>query len=149
MVTNISHSPEETGDLGKAWGSEAGPGWIFGLSGDLGAGKTRLIRGIAAGLEFTGRVHSPTFALLNSYEGGRVPITHLDLYRLSCREEILNAGLGEFLEQPTGVAVVEWFDRWCPIDQTPWIVPGIRLRRIVISSPSENVRHIAHEDFGA
>ncbi len=83
---------------------------VFALSGELGAGKTQLVKGIARGLGITARVHSPTFTLVNEYAGGRLRLFHLDLYRLETPEQILSAGLEEFL-QPDGVAVMEWAER--------------------------------------
>jgi tRNA threonylcarbamoyladenosine biosynthesis protein TsaE len=65
MAKFISHSPEDTAALGESWGRQAQPGWLIGLIGDLGAGKTLLAAGIARGLGVTDRVHSPTFALVN------------------------------------------------------------------------------------
>jgi tRNA threonylcarbamoyladenosine biosynthesis protein TsaE len=111
MGTLISRSPEETLRLGEAWGRAAQSGWVIGLRGDLGAGKTLLVRGIAQGLGTPGRVHSPTFTLVNEYLGGRLPLFHLDLYRLERAEDIAAAGLEEFLS-PAGVSVVEWAERW-------------------------------------
>jgi tRNA threonylcarbamoyladenosine biosynthesis protein TsaE len=111
MATSISHSPEETEALGQAWGQTAQPGWVIGLSGDLGAGKTRLVKGFARGLDIAERVHSPSFALVNIYGGGRLPLIHLDLYRLETRQQIISAGLEDYL-QPAGVTVIEWADRW-------------------------------------
>src|SRR5215210_6558708 len=110
MATLISHSPEETLAIGETWGREAQRGWVIGLSGDLGAGKTQLVKGIARGLGSLARVHSPTFTLLNEYEGGRLPLFHLDLYRLNSPEEIVGAGLEEYIIRPDGVAVVEWIE---------------------------------------
>src|SRR5882672_8561957 len=107
MVTLISHSPVETAALGREWADALNRGGIIGLSGDLGAGKTQLVKGLARGLEITQRVHSPTFALVNIYTGGRLPLFHLDLYRLETREQILAAELEEFLS-PDGVTVIEW-----------------------------------------
>lgn len=149
MATNISHSTEETIQLGERWGLEARPGWIFGFIGDLGAGKTQLIRGIARGLGFKGRVHSPTFALIHFYEGGRIPAVHLDLYRLGGPEEIHSAELSDYLESPRGVSLVEWFDRWLPDAMVPTLSPGMFLRRVVVKHISENSREIIHEDFGS
>src|SRR5436305_12094823 len=111
MVTNISRSPAETEALGEGWGREAGRGLVIALCGDLGAGKTQLVKGLARGLGITARVQSPTFALVNSYTGGRLKLFHLDLYRLETREQILAAGLAEYLE-PDGVTVIEWAERW-------------------------------------
>src|ERR1043165_2689428 len=107
MATFISHSPEETSALGEQWGREAKPGWVIGLSGDLGAGKTQLVKGIALGLGIMARIQSPTFALVNEHGGGRLLLAHLDLYRLETREQIVGAGLEDYLYRPTGVAVIE------------------------------------------
>jgi tRNA threonylcarbamoyladenosine biosynthesis protein TsaE len=111
MATNISHSPDETAAIGEAWGRAAVGGEVIGLSGDLGAGKTQLVKGLARGLDITTRVHSPTFALVNVYTGGRLTLYHLDLYRLDTPAQILAAGLEEFL-RPAGVTVIEWAERW-------------------------------------
>jgi len=81
------------------------------LSGDLGAGKTQFVKGLARGLGITARVHSPTFSLVNIYAGGRLTLFHLDLYRLETRQQILAAGLTEYLEPP-GVTAIEWPERW-------------------------------------
>jgi len=111
MVTFISHSPAETEELGLAWGRRARPGLVVGLSGDLGAGKTVLVKGVARGLAITTQVRSPTFNLINIYTGGRLTLYHLDLYRLRTAEEVLQAGLEEYL-RPDGVTVIEWAERW-------------------------------------
>lgn len=110
MATFISHSPAETEALGEKLGRAAQSGFVFALSGDLGAGKTQLVKGIARGLGVTARVHSPTFTLVNEYGGGRLKLFHLDLYRLETPAQILSAGVEEFLV-PDGVAVIEWAER--------------------------------------
>ena len=110
MATFISHSPEETESLGGRWGRAAQTGLIIGLSGGLGAGKTRFVKGLARGLGIPARVRSPTFTLVNEYGGGRLRLFHLDVYRLETRGQIIAAGLEEFL-QPDGVTVVEWAER--------------------------------------
>ncbi len=110
MATLISHSPAETEALGEQWGRTAQPGLVIGLSGELGAGKTQLVRGLARGLGIPSRVHSPTFTLVNIYTGGRLTLYHLDLYRLDSPQQISDAGLEEFLE-PEGVTVIEWAER--------------------------------------
>src|SRR5882724_12462839 len=92
MATYTSHSPEETTALGEAWGRAAVSGLVIALSGDLGAGKTQLARGVARGLGIAERVHSPTFALVNEYRGGRLPLFHVDLYRLETIDQIIAAG---------------------------------------------------------
>src|SRR5579862_95919 len=143
MATFESHSTAETESLGEQWGRDAKPGFVIALSGDLGAGKTQLVKGIARGLGITTRVHSPTFTLVNIYTGGRLTLFHLDLYRLETREQILSAGLEEYLK-PNGVAVIEWAERWFREVQS---LTG--LRSVKIETLGENERRIAYEDIGA
>jgi tRNA threonylcarbamoyladenosine biosynthesis protein TsaE len=148
MVTFISKAPEETLALGEIWGKLASNGWLIGLSGELGAGKTQLVRGIAAGLGCTSRVHSPTFTLLNEYEGGRLKLTHLDLFRLTDPAHIVAAGLEDYFT-PAGVAVVEWIERWTAGQSADSRIPsGVRYRRVKIAIVGEKERHIGYEDIG-
>jgi tRNA threonylcarbamoyladenosine biosynthesis protein TsaE len=161
MVTSISHSPAETLALGETWGKAVLDGLVIALCGDLGAGKTQLVKGLALGLGIAARVTSPTFALVNTYTGGRLTLFHLDLYRLDTREQVLSAGLEEYLH-PQGVTVIEWAERWfsekprskglvptmppgrhteSPLDQAP-------IRWVEIDLISESERHIRYEDFG-
>jgi tRNA threonylcarbamoyladenosine biosynthesis protein TsaE len=144
MATSISHSPSETEALGAIWGRAAHSGLVLGLSGDLGAGKTQLVKGIARGLGITQRVHSPTFALVNIYTGGRLTLFHLDLYRLETREQILAAGLEEYLT-PNGVTVIEWAERWFGNERTA----NMQVRWVKIETLSETERRITYEDIGA
>jgi tRNA threonylcarbamoyladenosine biosynthesis protein TsaE len=111
MASFISHSPSETEAFAERLGKVIEFGSVIGLSGDLGAGKTQFVKGLARGLGVTERVHSPTFALLNIYSGGRLPLFHLDLYRLETHEQIIGAGLEEYFT-PRGISVVEWIERW-------------------------------------
>lgn len=143
MGTFISHSPAETLALGEAWGREAAAGLVIALSGDLGAGKTQLAKGIALGLGFAGRVHSPTFGLVNEYRGGRLPVYHLDLYRLDNAGQIIGAGLHEYFK-PDGVAVVEWAERWFD-DPDNGFWPH---RRVKLETVRETERRITYEDIG-
>jgi len=140
MATYISHSPEETQALGESWGRDAAAGLVIGVSGDLGAGKTQLAKGVARGLGVVERVHSPTFTLVNQYLGGRLPFFHVDLYRLETPEQIIAAGLEEYF-QPAGVSVIEWAERWTD--------PKVRFRRVVIETVNETERRITYEDFGS
>jgi len=110
MATFISHSPAETESLGEQFGRSAQRGMVIALSGELGAGKTQFVKGLARGLEISTRVHSPTFTLVNEYNGGRLKLFHLDLYRLETPEQIASAGIEEFL-RPDGVSVIEWAER--------------------------------------
>ena len=106
-------SPEETEALGAALGRAARGGELLGLVGELGAGKTCLVRGLAAGLAIDpARVHSPSFTIVTEYRGGRLPLTHVDLYRLE-RPHDDEPFLRDAL-YGAGVAAVEWFDRLPP-----------------------------------
>jgi tRNA threonylcarbamoyladenosine biosynthesis protein TsaE len=109
----------------------------------LGAGKTQLVKGIARGLGVTARVHSPTFTLVNEYAGGRLRLFHLDLYRLETQEQILSAGLEEFL-QPDGIAVIEWAERMA---NDEWRMTD--LKKVGIEIVGETERKIIYDDFGA
>lgn len=135
MGMYTSQSVADTLSLGETWGREAQAGWIIGLSGELGAGKTQLAKGIARGLGIRQAIQSPTFTLVNEYTTGRVPMFHLDLYRLETAAQLLGAGLEGYLYEPAGVTVVEWFDR-CDA----WVAagtlrpPGPRLRKVIIES---------------
>lgn len=147
----ISRSPAETEALGEQWGRAAQRGWVIGLSGDLGAGKTQLVKGVARGLGAVDRVHSPTFALIHQYAGGRLPLFHLDLYRLDTRDQIVGAGLEPYFYRPAGVTVIEWAERWFgkPTDfktQNPdW---STRCRFVGIETVGETDRRITYDDFG-
>lgn len=138
----ISHSPEDTQALGEKFGRAAQRGWVIALSGELGAGKTQLVKGLARGLGISARVHSPTFTLAAPYTGGRLGLFHLDLYRLETPAQIRSAGLDEFL-QPDGVAVIEWAERMPPaLRAAAWL-------RVQIDILNETDRKIIYDDFGA
>lgn len=150
MATHISHSAAETEALGVQWGREATSGLVVGLSGDLGTGKTQLTKGIARGLGITDKILSPTFALVNEYRSGRLPFFHLDLYRLDTREQIIAAGLEEYLLKPEGVAIVEWIERWIGNDaqSAEAGTTNLKFRRVHITQLNETDREITYEDFG-
>jgi tRNA threonylcarbamoyladenosine biosynthesis protein TsaE len=145
MATFISHSPAETGSLGERWGRAAHSGLVIGLSGDLGAGKTQLVKGLARGLGIPARVHSPTFTLVNEYGGGRLRLFHLDLYRLETRRQMVSAGLEEFL-QPDGVTVIEWAER---LEDGRWKMEDGKIIKANIEIIGESERKIIYDDFGA
>jgi len=142
MATFISHSPDETFALGEEWGRAAKSSWVIGLTGDLGAGKTQLVKGIARGLGIQARIQSPTFALVNEYQDGRLPLAHLDLYRLDTPAQVIGAGLEEYLDHPAGVIVIEWCERW------PGLNPQSPVRRVRITLLTESSREITYEDSG-
>lgn len=132
--------------MGREWGRAAPERWIVGLSGDLGAGKTQLVKGLAEGLGIRARVHSPTFAIVHEYEGGRLPLVHLDLYRLETAAQLQSAGIEEELLWPRGVVVVEWFERWAAAGLPLGLVA---LRQVHMTVLGETERGIAYEDIGA
>jgi tRNA threonylcarbamoyladenosine biosynthesis protein TsaE len=146
MAAFISHGPAETESLGERWGRAAEHGLVIGLSGDLGAGKTQLVKGLARGLGIPARVHSPTFTLVNEYGGGRLRLFHLDLYRLETRGQMVSAGLEEFL-QPDGVTVIEWAERISGLGSR--VPESGTFRRVQIEILSETERQIIYDDFGA
>jgi tRNA threonylcarbamoyladenosine biosynthesis protein TsaE len=149
MATFISHSPEETAALGEEWGRAGVMGLVIGLTGDLGAGKTQLAKGLARGLGVPGRAHSPTFTLVNEYRGGRLPLFHVDLYRLDTPEQIIAAGLEEYFH-PDGVAIIEWAERWTGGQagdfKSKISNSKFRYRSVRIEIISETERRIIYED---
>lgn len=138
----ISHHPSDTEALGERFGRVARAGLVVALSGDLGAGKTQFVRGLARGLGVFGRVHSPTFTLVNEYAGGRLKLFHLDLYRLETAGQVLSAGIEEYL-QPDGVSVIEWAER---LDDLKLVMDN--LKRVRVEIISETGRKIIYDDPG-
>ena len=106
----ITNGPEETEALGARLARALGPGAVVAFTGDLGAGKTAFVRGLARGLGIPDRVTSPTFTIVTEYEGGRLPLFHFDLYRLGCADELFDIGWEDYLARG-GVCAVEWSER--------------------------------------
>ena len=105
-----SHSEQETRDIASALARDLAMGSVLLLSGDLGAGKTAFVRGLAEGLGIDpGEVTSPTFTLVHEYRGGRLPLIHVDLYRLD-RADLDEIGLDQDLAA-TGIVAIEWSER--------------------------------------
>ncbi len=134
----LTRSPSETAAVGEALGRLLRGGEVLALVGDLGAGKTCFVQGLASGLEIPEEayVRSPTFSLIEQYEG-RLPVYHLDLYRLSDVDELESIGWRDCLDGESVVAV-EWADRlegYLPVDYL-----AIRL---VSKSPEEREIQIA------
>lgn len=102
-----SNSPGETEALGAALAKLLWPGAVVAFTGDLGAGKTAFVRGMAQGLGVAGRVTSPTFTIVNEYDGGRLPLFHFDMYRLGSADELFEIGWEDYLGRG-GVCAVEW-----------------------------------------
>lgn len=106
-MTFHTESAVETEQLGCRLAQKLHGGEIIAYTGDLGAGKTAFTRGIAQGLGITDRVTSPTFTIVNEYEGGRLPLFHFDMYRLDSSEELYEIGWEDYLDR-NGVCAVEW-----------------------------------------
>lgn len=123
MDSTISKNVEATVALGREWVSTAASGGVFALVGELGAGKTHLVKGMVEGIGCSNPVTSPTFTLLHEYEGGRLPIYHFDFYRLENASAALQLGLDDYLEGD-GLCVIEWADRFPEVlpERTWWIL---------------------------
>lgn len=118
--------PEATRALGRAIAAILRPGDFVGLSGDLGAGKTTLVRAIAEGLGVLGdQIASPTFSIVHPYVGGRIPLWHGDLYRLADEEELEAIGFFDLLDGD-GALLVEWIDRIPTAAPEQWLHVEIR-----------------------
>jgi tRNA threonylcarbamoyladenosine biosynthesis protein TsaE len=111
--TVISHSADETRAAGARLGARLGAGAVVACIGELGAGKTCFLQGLALGLGVESPVTSPTFVLINEYRG-RVPVHHLDAYRTESLLEVLDLGIEELMHGD-GVTVIEWADKLLPI----------------------------------
>ena len=110
MGLTILNSVEAAQAFGESWATSLVGGEIFALHGVLGAGKTQLAKGLARGLGYLGDVTSPTFTIVHEYRGGRLPLYHIDLYRIQGEREAIDMGLEEYLPSD-GVTVIEWPER--------------------------------------
>ena len=106
----ITHSEQETEKLGEALAKNLRPRTVIAFTGDLGAGKTAFTRGLARGLGVTDRVTSPTFTIVNEYEGELFPLFHFDMYRLESEEELFDIGWEDYLHRG-GICAVEWSEK--------------------------------------
>lgn len=104
-----SYKPEDTFAIGEKLGRDAKPGQLCTLTGDLGAGKTVLTQGIAKGLGVREPVNSPTFTIAQVYDSGRMPLYHLDVYRIGDMEEMEEIGYEDYF-YGEGLCIVEWAD---------------------------------------
>ena len=103
----ITHSPQQTEQVGFALGKVLTAGTVLAYEGDLGAGKTAFTRGLAKGLGATDMVTSPTYTIVNEYLSGRLPLFHFDMYRLSSADDLWDIGWDDYLDRG-GVCAVEW-----------------------------------------
>jgi tRNA threonylcarbamoyladenosine biosynthesis protein TsaE len=129
-----SRGPDATSSLGRALAVVAAPGDLICLWGDLGAGKTHLAKAFGAGLGVTETITSPSFVLMAEYEG-RLPLFHVDLYRLADARDALSGGLVDDDRWSSGVTLIEWPDR---LDQA---IPAERLD-VVIDGAGDDPREI-------
>ena len=106
----LSHNETETEALGARLAAVLTPGSVVAYQGGLGMGKTAFTRGLACGLGYTGRVTSPTFTIVNEYEGGRLPLFHFDMYRLEDEDALFDIGWEDYLDRG-GVCAVEWSEQ--------------------------------------
>lgn len=126
----VSESPEATWSVGEFVGKRLKAGMVLCLTGDLGAGKTLFTKGVAAGLGVKADVTSPSFTLMNLYDG-RLPVAHFDLYRLDDGGDLDEIGFYEYADEPVGVAIIEWADKF------PEALPRHHLS--VVLSPGKNL----------
>ncbi len=135
-----TRSVEQTRDLAEALAPLARPGDVVVLAGDLGAGKTAFVQGFGRGLGITERITSPTFTLVHVYEG-RLPVHHLDVYRLEQLSEALDLGLPEMLDDG-GVVLIEWGEAILPV------LPHDYLEVRLTFGPGDDDRHLALRTVG-
>ena len=129
-----SHSVAETFTLGARLAATLRAGDVIALDGDLGAGKTHFIKGLAAGLGHSGPVTSPTFTLLHEYTDGSLPLYHFDFYRLETPDEVLAIGLDEYLASG-GILAIEWASKF------PQLLPA-KTRWLRIHTSADDQREI-------
>ena len=131
-------SSDETMELGRKIGEGLGPGDVVGLIGELGTGKTTFTQGLVQGLGVQGYVKSPSFTLVNEYKG-RLPVYHLDLYRLGDINEIRELGIEEYFYSD-GVTIVEWAEKAIPLLPASYLLirffyTGEKTRKIEVTQP--------------
>lgn len=134
----ITHSPDETRALGRTLAQALQGGAVVAFTGDLGAGKTAFVSGMAEGLGIEERVTSPTFTIVNEYEGGRLPLFHFDMYRLGSADELFHIGWEDYLAR-NGVCAVEWSEN---VDEA---LDGETIRVDISRGEDDNTRIITIE----
>lgn len=132
-----TNSEEETMAVAQQFGKTMPKGTVITLNGDLGAGKTHFVKGFVQGADCSETVTSPTFTILNLYEGGRLPIYHFDMYRLHSVEEAQELGFEEYFDGKTdGIVLVEW------PTQVEGLIQCARLEIDIRKTEQENQRKI-------
>ena len=130
----ISHSVEETRTIGDSIAQNAQVGDVFALIGSLGCGKTELVRGFVIALCGEAAIRSPTFSIVNIYEGPKFPIYHFDFYRLKKAGELIEIGFSDYM-YGSGVCLIEWADMF------PEVLPQ-GVKRILFEDRGEGIRRI-------
>ena len=141
MSKIITHSAEETESFGRELAeklAESSKKYFIALYGDLGAGKTAFVRGLASVLSPGSRVKSPTYTIVNEYRRGKIPLFHFDLYRISDEDELSDIGFEEYLEN--GICVAEWSENLSELMPKDAV-------KIKITKLSDNEREIEYEDI--
>jgi len=134
MGLTILNNVEATQGFAESWASHLTGGEIFALHGVLGSGKTQLVKGLARGLGYRGDVTSPTFTIAHEYLGGRLPLYHLDLYRIESEKQAIDIGLEEYIPSD-GVTVIEWAERIAsilPVTTMHWELEVVSLTERVV-----------------
>lgn len=136
----LSNSPEETEAIAEKFAESLSGGEVIAFLGGLGMGKTCFMRGLARGLGFAGEVNSPTFAIVNEYRGGRFPVFHFDMYRVSSFDDLYSTGYFDYMDEG-GVIAVEWSENISGAleDGTIYVVferTGDQTRKITIFNES-------------
>ena len=148
--TFFSESTDQTRELGECIGALLRPGDVLVLTGDLGAGKTQLTKGIARAMGVTDEVTSPTFALESVHEGAEMPLYHFDLYRLHDADELGDAGLWDALGGD-GPCVIEWGEQFIDEigdERLDVYVTRLETEAAAGEEPRREVRLVAHDDRG-
>ena len=141
MALTILNSVESAQAFGESWAADLVGGEIFALHGVLGAGKTQLAKGLARGLGYRGDVTSPTFTIVHEYRGGRLPMYHIDLYRIQNEKDAIDIGLEEYIPGD-GVTVIEWPERIAsllPPRTHHWELEVVSLTERVIRKLEESI----------
>ncbi len=140
----VTRNVEETRIIGASLAPVLLPGDVISLTGDLGAGKTALVQGLAAALGVENRVTSPTFTIVHQYDG-RFPIIHLDIYRLQSFQEVIDLGFEEFLS-PEAIIAIEWGEAISPMLPRRYL--EIEMRRLDGTTEDDNFRRLVFKPHG-
>ncbi|MBO4467829.1 MAG: tRNA (adenosine(37)-N6)-threonylcarbamoyltransferase complex ATPase subunit type 1 TsaE [Clostridia bacterium] len=138
----ISNSPDETEKISENFALTLNAGSVIAFIGGLGVGKTCFMRGLARGLGFNGEVTSPTFSIVNEYRGGRLPIFHYDMYRISTFDDLYSTGYFDYLNE-NGIIAIEWSENISEVLENDTIFVNISViddekRKISIFTKGKN-----------